>query len=60
MIAAAAIVWFPVRRSRRLLVFVRTPGNSQHGHTTIMVANQASAAAIAVVVPIVVVCFFMA
>lgn len=62
-IAGGSRFWLPVRRSRRLLgVFVRTPGNSQHGWATIMDAqNHASAATLMVVVLVVVVeCFFMA
>ncbi len=47
--------------SPALVVFVLTPGNSQHGQVAIMAINQTSAAAWAVVVPVVAVeCFFMA
>jgi len=42
-------------------VFVRTPGNSQHGAIAAAITNQTSAAAMAVIVLVVAVeCFFMA
>ena len=56
---AAAFARFPSGGPRRVS-FVRTPGNSQHGVMTEAITNQASAAALAVVVLVVVVECFMA